>query len=264
MFLLRFFEKYGRIKLQYNAILICEVLCMIMTPDVFADGYMDRVNVGTGFAAVGAVLVLVLVIALLCLGLALLCYIFQSLGLYRIAKRRGIRNGWLAWLPVGNMWILGSIADQYQYVAKGQVKNRRKILLGLSIACMVLSGLGNVISFVLSMTAGMTGDTNSAAGFMISVLVSVIIWVIAIVAMVFQYIAYYDLYCSCDPDDSVLFLVLSILFSVAIPFFVFALRNKDRGMPPRKDAVTQETCPVEEYLELTDEPVAQPEEFEDL
>ena len=237
---------------------------MIMTPDAFVDGYIDGVDVGAGIAAVGAVLVLVLVIGLICLGFSLLCYIFQSLGLYRIAKRRGIRNGWLAWLPIGNMWILGSIADQYRYVAKGQVKSRRKILLGLSIACMALSGLSGVIAFGIGLAAGMTGDMKAVAGMLAPLLAAVIIWVIAVVAMVFQYIACYDLYRSCDPDDSLLFLVLSILFPVAVPFFIFAMRNKDRGMPPRKDTVTPQTCPAEEYAELTDAPVAQPEEFEDL
>lgn len=233
---------------------------MGMTPDMIIDDYMGIMEVGTGIA-VSAILAVLLVIGLLCLGFVLLCYIFQSLGLYRIAKRRGIRNGWLAWLPVGNMWILGSIADQYQYVAKGRVKNRRKILLGMNIACMILSGLGSTISFALGLAAGFSGNMDSLA---LSILLSVILWVISMVAIVYQYIAYYDLYRSCDPEDSVLFLVLSILFSVAVPFFVFALRNKDRGMPPRKDSVVSETCPAEEYAELTDAPVAQPEEFEDL
>ena len=31
-----------------------------------------------------------------------------------------------------------------------------------------------------------------------------------------------------------LFLVLSIVFNITEPFFVFSCRNKDFGMPPRK------------------------------
>lgn len=234
---------------------------MVMTPDMFANGYMPDVDMGTGMAALGAVLVFFLVIALICFGFGILCYIFQSLGLYRIAKRRGIRNGWLAWLPVGNMWILGSIADQYRYVAKGQVKNRRKILLGLTIAIMVLSGLGSVIGFAIGVAAGLGGNLNTLA---LAALIPVIAGIVSVVASVFQYIVCYDLYRSCDPDDSVLFLVLSILFPVAVPFFIFAMRNKDRGMPPRKDVAAQQTNLEEDYAQLPEEPVAQPEEFEDL
>ena len=67
-------------------------------------------------------------------GLSILAYILQALALYTIAKRRGIRKPWLAWIPFGNSWILGSLSDQYHYVTKRTIKNRRKLLLGLEIA----------------------------------------------------------------------------------------------------------------------------------
>ena len=37
-----------------------------------------------------------------------------------------------------------------------------------------------------------------------------------------------------DPGNCVLFLVLSIIFNVTEPFFLFFNRNKDLGMPPRR------------------------------
>ena len=43
-------------------------------------------------------------------------YIFRGIGLYQIAKRRRIHHPWLSWIPVGDQWILGSVADQYQYL----------------------------------------------------------------------------------------------------------------------------------------------------
>ena len=46
--------------------------------------------------------------------------------------------------------------------------------------------------------------------------------------------ALYDVYTSCTPQNNVVFLVLSILFSVTEPFFLFFNRNRDDGMPPRK------------------------------
>ena len=42
------------------------------------------------------------------------------------------------------------------------------------------------------------------------------------------YVAHYKLYKSCQPANSVLFLVLSILFSLS-PFFVFAIRHYQDG-----------------------------------
>ena len=226
----------------------------------FLGTYMDNMGVGAGYAAVKAVLAVFLTIGLFFLGFALLCYIFQSLGFYQIAKRRGIRNGWLTWIPIVNLWILGSISDQYQYVVKGRIKNRRKILLGLRIASVILSGLCGVIAFAIGIAAGITGN---AEALVLTMLTPVLVWAIGVAATVVRFVAYYDLYRSCDPDDSVLLLVLSILFPVAIPFFVFSQRKKDQGMPPRKDAAKRENCPEEEYIQLPDAPVAQPEEFED-
>ena len=65
------------------------------------------------------------------LGIAV--YVFTALALFTIAKRRGISKAWLAWIPVADMWILGSISDQFRYVVKGEVKSKRKILLTLSL-----------------------------------------------------------------------------------------------------------------------------------
>ena len=176
------------------------------------------------------------------LGISLISYVFTSLGYYTLAKRRGLNKPWLAWIPVGNVWIMGSLSDQYRYVTRGRVTNKRKVLLILDIVTTVLSVL------VLVQTAGILAEAIplmdqfdvseaqlasiglKAVGMMGICLVML---VFAIVYAVFTYIAIYDVFRSCDPDNSVLFLVLSILLGVVYPFFVFACRNKDLGMPPR-------------------------------
>ena len=83
-----------------------------------------------------------LLVAFVVLACFVVMYVFQSIGLYTIAKRRGIANPGLAWVPVAYSWILGSVSDQYQYVVRGKVCNRRKILLGLAIAGFFLGQSG--------------------------------------------------------------------------------------------------------------------------
>ena len=61
--------------------------------------------------------------------LAIASYVLTALALYTIARRRGLRNPWLAWIPVANSWLLGSLSDQYRYVVKGEHKSKRIILL---------------------------------------------------------------------------------------------------------------------------------------
>ena len=80
--------------------------------------------------------------------LSVAMYVFGSLGLYTLASRRGIRNPWLAWIPVVNVWIIGSLSDQYRYVVKGEEKNKRKTLLILHIINFVL-GIALLVFLIL-------------------------------------------------------------------------------------------------------------------
>lgn len=181
----------------------------------------------------------VLVFYLLLLAFGVVTYILQSLGFYKIAKRRGIRNPWLAWLPIGNMWILGSISDQYQYVAKGCVRNRRKVLTGLNVAMLAAATpmyISAIVSALAEAAAMDANETLFGATVGILLITYLVLVIISVIAVVLQYMSLYNLYVSCDPGNGVLYLVLSIFVSVTMPFFVFACRNKDGGMPPRKEA----------------------------
>ena len=73
--------------------------------------------------------------------LGILSYVLTALALYTIARRRGISNPWLAWLPVADTWLLGSLSDQYRYVARGQEKHKRIWLLALNIAMVLMMPL---------------------------------------------------------------------------------------------------------------------------
>lgn len=206
----------------------------------------------------GAVLGVLLVFLLIFLAVAVVVYIFQSLALYSIAKRRMIKNPWLAWLPIGSEWIMGSISDQYQYVAKGKIRNRRKILLGLSIATMALSTFYEILN-TLEMFQLLGDGLSVGAGALAVVMLFVALGMLGVsIAMsVYYYIAMYDLYRSCDPSNGVLYLLLSIFLGITTPFILFACRKLDRGMPPRKEeapALPQETAEV--VAECAAEPVA--------
>lgn len=202
---------------------------------------------GAAGAALGIIAV-VLVAYLVMIGLGIAIYILNSLGLYTIAQRRGIKNPWMAWLPVTNMWILGSIADQYRYVACGQIRNRRKVLLGLMIGMVALwlvffgVYVGVFVNFIMQipqlehMSEAQILQGVGSSAVWIGV-VMIVWWIVSMVALVFHYVCLYDLYASCSPDNKVLFLVLSILFNITMPFIVFACRKKDGGMPPRRDEV---------------------------
>lgn len=211
-------------------------------------------------------------------GLGLIVYILQALALYTIAKRREIKKPWLAWIPMVNVWILGSVSDQYQYVVKHQVKNKRKVLLGLNIAMAVTSFI--VLTVVVGMFFSLLFSamdiselfttfseetmeilasnliyyvgTNYGLLILLSIL-AILLSVLTIIQAVFFLMALYDVYRSCDPKNCTLYFVLSLFGNVAVEgaysIFLILCKDKDLGMPPRKE----EVAVPEELPENTEE-----------
>ena len=175
--------------------------------------------------------------------LSIATYVLTALALYAIAKRRGLKNAWMAWVPVVDMWLLGSISDQYRYIVKGENKSKRKVLLVLSIFSAVCTVV--ILCLAVGMVAGAVSGAMQAVteeqllGRVMGPLIGMLgllvpLAGVGIAMLIIRYMAMYDVYCSMDPQNSVMYLVLSIIFSVTEPFFLFFNRNKDGGMPPRK------------------------------
>lgn len=177
-------------------------------------------------------------------------YILNVLGLYKIANRRGICHAWLAWIPLGDAWILGKISDQYQALALQQQKKRGLILL------LLRSGL--CIAYVLIMVlffggmASLEADATQAQAFRAFLpAIIVLLFGIAgsIAATVFTYLAKYDLFRSCDPKNAVAYLIGCLVVQFVIPtleilqpILVLICSKKDDGMPqaPQENLVYQQ------------------------
>ncbi len=172
----------------------------------------------------------------------IVAYVLTALALYSMAQRRGIKNAWLSWVPVINCWIIGSLSDQYRYVVKGEVRNKRKTLLILNILNGVLS-IVLVIGVVIAVLVGIQSAVGPYDGDVLGRAIGAVAGIallclpivgISIATVVVRFMALYDIYTSCQPQNNVLFLVLSIIFRITEPFFLFLCRDKDEGMPPRK------------------------------
>ncbi len=174
------------------------------------------------------------------MGLRVAEYVLSALGIYTIARRRGLRRPWLAWVPVVNVWLLGSLSDQYRYVVKGENRSKRKWLLALTALRAVF------VTAALILGAAIVGGALSSYHFgpelfqdilgpaLVMLGLALPLLAVVIAFLIIRYMALYDVYKSLDPDNSVLFLVLSICIGITEPFFLFFNRNKDKGMPPRK------------------------------
>lgn len=194
---------------------------------------------GAALAIAGVFLGILAVVALV----ALVLWVLRSSALHKIAKRRNIRHAWLAWIPLGGSWILGSVSDQYQHLVRGKVTSRRKILLLLSLVSMFL-GLGNGIVTIIQAIMAQT-DVRAVAWAFATMSSSLLVWACGLATLVFNHICNYDLYRSCNPQTSVVFLVLGIVIPITEPFFYFVDRKKDLGMVKPEPAPAAPAEPVE-------------------
>lgn len=173
-------------------------------------------------------------------------YILTAWAMYGIAVRRGIEKAWLAWIPIGNNWILGSISDDYQLNVRYSTKSIGKLLLWLSIFVIALSLILLLCSLVVIQSAlRMDPDQLLLHGSYIDFMAPVrenlktMLWIFVflIVALsaqaIAQYVALFDLYRSCCPEHSVWMLVFSIAFPVALPVFLLCVHRQDNGYSKR-------------------------------
>ncbi len=140
-----------------------------------------------GIAFVGMLFFILIFIAI-----AVTIYVFSSFALYKMAKNRGINNPWMAWIPFANMWIWGELGNYFY-----RLDNAPKENLPILLLVFTLGGLIPIIGFAST-----------------------------IIALVLQYMVLYQIYKHTTPNNAVVFLVLSIIFPVTMPFFLFAQRNK--------------------------------------
>lgn len=159
-------------------------------------------------------------------------YVLESLGLYTVAKRRGINNPWLAWIPVGcNLWILGQIGDRDNMARTGKDSKLRVWMLSLYLAMPALSVIIFSVAFAMGFAAasadGAVGSAT-AAGLVVAVLLLYLLFfAVTITLSVMMYVAYYRYFRSCNPQNAALYLVLGIIFGFLMPIFVFVCRNQD-------------------------------------
>lgn len=190
-------------------------------------------------AMITSILVTILVVAGI---LSLVTYIFSSLGFYTLAKRRGIRAPGLAWIPIGGTrWILGSLSDQYASLTGAKLRCSRHILLWGELV-LTAAAIPLLVFAIQLLTATLAGQDVTMQLMQLNG-VQTLLNLASIALSVMLYIALYKVYKSCDPKHAVLFLVLSIIFNITLPFFVFACRNKDLGMP-QPDGGEEEPLPL--------------------
>jgi len=70
----------------------------------------EELATAMGFGALGAFIAAFFIIFLI---VAIALYVYSALALMAIAKRTKTENGWLAWIPIGNLVLMANIAKMH-------------------------------------------------------------------------------------------------------------------------------------------------------
>ena len=201
---------------------------------------------GMGVAIIYLIFYVLLIVLAIAVGVA--AYILKSLSLYTIAKRRGLDKPWAAWIPIGDAWIIGCISDQYRYFTHTDYSERGRDLLKHGVG-LAISYVVSFFFYIVYLVFMILSSTEAPAAIGASSLLMLGLCMFAAIGvmiffMVRYYIRYYkalyDVYQSCNPQLPLLFLLLSIFVSYAMPVCLMICRNKDDGMPvaePEPDAM---------------------------
>ncbi|WP_102349078.1 hypothetical protein [Bacillus sp. Marseille-P3661] len=128
--------------------------------------------------------------------LLIIPYILSAVGLYNMAKRAQINNEWLAFVPIGNSYIIGELIDNklqwFPFGSSGGVK-----LLIVTVGTIIINFipiLGTIIAFLIG---------------------------------IFWFVVFHWLYQKYS-DSAVLLTIITVLTGgLAACIFIFALRNKE-------------------------------------
>lgn len=179
----------------------------------------------------------------LLIGLAL--YLLESIGVYKMAKSAEIKNPWLAFIPVANDWVFGTLAEKYK--KKNGTKSARfgiilPVLEGIVLIETIALTIFTVISIkeITGYALDAVNTSSEMAPEQFMSLIPVIILYFALMAVAFAYavvffIALWRVYSSFDKSNATLYIVLSVIFTISVPIILFIIRNRKPEFDPHNN-----------------------------
>lgn len=172
-------------------------------------------------------------------------YLLESISVYKMAKSAEIKNPWLAFIPVANDWVFGTLAEKYK--KKNSTKSARfGIILPVLEGIVLIEAIALTIFTVISikeitgyaLDAVNTSSEMAPEQFMS--LIPVIILYFALMAVAIAYavvffIALWRIYSSFDKPNATLYIVLSVVFTISVPIILFIIRNRKPEFDPHNN-----------------------------
>lgn len=96
---------------------------------------MDLMDYMFGYISMGTMLFMFILIIV-----AIVSYFLSSIALMKMAQTEGVSESWLAWIPVGNLYIVGKLIKSLEF--QGKTYNQAELILPSAVMASVV--LGNI------------------------------------------------------------------------------------------------------------------------
>lgn len=165
-------------------------------------------------------------------------FVMQGVGISKMAKNRGLKRRWLAFVPFANIWYLGKLSGECQFF--GQKLKKAGIYTMISQIAATLFTLATIGAEVYLWTAHgapqMESELGSAywpglTGFSLTVsrfydLSGYMMSIFQLICEIFLLILLMSLYKRYEPKSYFALSMLTLFVPVSRFFIVFALRNR--------------------------------------
>lgn len=181
---------------------------------------------------------IVFIILLFCLPIVILEYVFMSISLQTLSRRRQVSKSWFAWVPVFNLWLMGAIASDYDKQNGKRAKWHKRLL----ITYILFLVFDLIAGFVSGFATALSSSNSELALILLLIALAfyLVVIVFSIIYCVFYYITIYKIFKSTAGDLAWLFLLLAIFVPISLCICLFVFRKKGYEVMPEDNLVVEQ------------------------
>lgn len=181
-------------------------------------------DLGMAFGSMAGILAVVYLVVFL---FSIASYIMQSIAFMKMAKKVGVAHSWLAFIPIGNVYILGRIAD----AGKAKHTNTRRMMISTALFFVVYVLL---IALVVAAALSAPMADEFPMQFVLPMLLMVLVFFAIVICLaVFEYIAIYHICDNFGGDNGVAYFVGVLLGTFFVPIVAVVLFLILAGKTPK-------------------------------
>lgn len=190
---------------------------------------------------------------LLIYGVCIADYVLFSIGMYTLAKRRGVSLPGLVWVPLVRYWTIGKMVNEYE--AQNGIKRKWHVTLLvlalLSVALCILTIVLLVGVMVAAIALYYDSFYEQVENLILLPMLAIIaLFVVERLSTVFTSIGIFKIFESTVPQKAVKYLMLYLLVPLARGICFLKIRNLGHPYPAPEGALLGETPLEDETLAL--------------